>query len=75
MPEDTFFIILSIMATPIEFIIDGHSKRFSSSDLGKSKIISCKCWGNWHSIDIDAASGSVLMFTLRHIISNEDKAP
>ena len=27
------------MATPIEIIIDGHSKRFSSSDLGNSKII------------------------------------
>ena len=32
------------MATPIEIIIDGHSKRFSSSDLGNSKIISRKFW-------------------------------
>jgi len=44
-----FLYYLLHMATLIEIIIDGHSKRFSSSDLGNSKIINCKCWGNCFS--------------------------
>ena len=44
-----YFLIIFSMWLP-QSSIDGHSKRFSSSDLGNSKIINCKCWGNCYSV-------------------------